>query len=224
VNERILLVEDDESLREAIDMVLKDAGFFVAEAIDGVAALDQFHKQPFDLVVLDVMLPEMDGLDVCRSIRRESNIPILMLTARATTTDVVVGIGADDYVTKPFEPEALVARMRALLRRASAEFPEEAMTFGPLVLSTEAHRLTKNGVEIELTMMELRLLHELMLHKNQVLTRDALLRRVWEYEYAGDSRMVDMAINRLRSKIEDNPANPRFIKTARGFGYRFETE
>lgn len=225
VDERILLIEDDASVREAVDLLLVDAGFNVQSAADGEEALAKFAAGEFDLVVLDVMIPKIDGLDVCRMVRRDSNVPIVMLTARSTTTDLVLGleIGADDYVVKPFEPDALIARIRALLRRVSGEsMTPPSISVGSVSIMAEAHRVVKDGEEINVTAIEFKLLCELAQHRNQVLTRDALLRRVWGYEYAGDSRMVDMAVNRLRTKIEDNPSEPRLIRTVRGFGYSFE--
>jgi two-component system response regulator MtrA len=224
VEERLLLVEDDASIREIATLGLQRAGFRVTATGDGRDGLMRFRHDPFDLVILDVMLPSLDGFDVCREIRKESRVPIVMLTARTDTTDVVVGLelGADDYVTKPFELPELVARVRAVLRRASADLPEPVLSVGGLDIDPKGYSVSKRGSEVSLTATEFRLLFELARRPGQVLTREVLLERVWNYDYLGDSRLVDMAIQRLRAKVEDDPASPRLIKTVRGVGYRFE--
>jgi two-component system response regulator MtrA len=222
VDATILLVEDDPSIREITKLGLKDAGFSVHTAADGEEALVHFrHDQP-DLVVLDVMLPKRDGFDVCRTIRAESSVPVVMLTARSDAIDVVVGLesGADDYVTKPFEMPILVARVRAALRRAQLMNPAETLTLGPLRIDVLGHRVTRDDIEIELTPTEFRLLVELARRPGQVFTREVLLDRVWGYSYLGDSRLVDVAIQRLRAKIEGDPEQPNLIETVRGVGYR----
>jgi two-component system response regulator MtrA len=222
VDATILLVEDDPSIREITKLGLQDAGFAVDTAADGAEALVHFrHDQP-DLVVLDVMLPKRDGFDVCRTIRAESSVPVVMLTARSDAIDVVVGLesGADDYVTKPFEMPILVARVRAALRRAQFMNPAETLTLGPLRIDVLGHRVTRDGVEIELTPTEFRLLVELARRPGQVFTREVLLDRVWGYSYLGDSRLVDVAIQRLRAKIEGDPEQSNLIETVRGVGYR----
>jgi len=222
VDATILLVEDDLSIREITKLGLQEAGFSVHTAADGDDALVRFrHDQP-DLVVLDVMLPKRDGLDVCRTIRSESSVPVIMLTARSDAIDIVVGLesGADDYVTKPFEMPILVARIRAALRRAQLLDPSETLTLGSLRIDVPGHRVTVNDAEISLTPTEFRLLLELARRPGQVFTREILLDRVWGYSYLGDSRLVDVAIQRLRAKIEPEPDSPELIETVRGVGYR----
>ncbi len=223
VNERILLVEDDVQLRRSIALVLRAAGMEVTEVGDGHEAVERFETDGADVVVLDVMLPGLDGFEVCSAIRRRSAVPIVMVTARDAPEDVVRGLelGADDYVAKPFEAAVLLARLRAVLRRASPQ-EEQALEVGDLRVDTGAWRAWRDGEELSLTATELRLLAELLRHAGQALTRDVLLERVWGYDYLGDSRLVDMAVKRLREKVEDAPAAPRRIVTVRGVGYRLE--
>ena len=217
----ILLVEDDASIREITKLGLVDAGFTVDTAADGDEALLRFRHDKPDLVVLDVMLPKRDGLEVCRTIRAESAVPVVMLTARSDAIDVVVGLesGADDYVTKPFEMPILVARVRAALRRAQLAEPAETVTLGPLHIDIPGHRVTLGDDEIGLTPTEFRLLVELARRPQQVFTREMLLDKVWGYSYLGDSRLVDVAIQRLRAKLNTDGA-PDLIETVRGVGYR----
>jgi DNA-binding response OmpR family regulator len=204
---------------------LTNAGFRVTTAPDGREALVHFHNSPFDLVILDVMLPELDGYEVCRQIRRESRIPIVMLSAKGDTVDIVVGLelGADDYVTKPFEMAELVARARAAVRRGSVEPEEPKLERGELEIDPAGFTVRRRGEEVRLTATEFRLLLELARRPGQVFTRELLLERVWNYEFLGDSRLVDVAVQRLRAKVEDDPRSPRYIATVRGVGYRFNT-
>jgi two-component system response regulator MtrA len=220
---RILLIEDDPSIREVTAIGLRGAGFAVSTANDGRDGLDRFAGEPFDLVLLDIMLPRMDGLEVCRQIRRTSTVPVVMLTARADTIDIVVGLeaGADDYVKKPFEVSELVARVRAALRRAGRSADDaERLHLGPLTIDVNGRTVARDDRDIPLTRTEFDLLVELARHSGQVLRRDVLLDRIWGYDYLGDSRLVDVAVGRLRAKIEADPSNPHLILTVRGAGYK----
>ena len=222
MHERVLVVEDDPSVRETATLLLERAGLRVTAAGDGREALERLATHHFDLVLLDVMLPVVDGFEVCRTIRQDSQVPIVMLTARADTADIVAGLdlGADDYLTKPFQGAELVARVRAALRRRSADPSGPRLHVGDLDIDAAGFRLTQAGRPVELTATEFRLLVELARNAERVVSREALLERVWGYDYLGDSRLVDMAVKRLRDKLGDDPRNPRYITTVRGAGYR----
>jgi two-component system response regulator MtrA len=227
VDARILLIEDDPSIREVTALGLRAVGFTVVTAADGVDGLERWRAERQDLVLLDVMLPRLDGLEVLRAIRHEATTPVVMLTARADTIDVVVGLetGADDYVRKPFEMPELVARVRAALRRRVAEptgATEEAETIelGGLRIDPAGRTVTLNGREVALTRTEFDLLLELARQPGRVLAREALLDHVWGYDFLGDSRLVDVAVGRLRAKVEADPASPTLIVTVRGAGYK----
>jgi two-component system, OmpR family, response regulator MtrA len=218
----LLFVEDDRSIREVTSLELEQAGFQVTACGDGREGLELFARQRFDLVLLDVMLPGVDGLEVCREIRRGHRTPIIMLTARSSTVDVVVGLelGADDYVCKPFQPAELVARVRAVLRRGQPVDVDAVVTVGDLLIDEAAFRVIRGRTELDLTATEFRLLSVLARRPGQVFTREMLLDLVWGYEYLGDSRLVNVAVQRLRAKLEDDPAHPALIATVRGVGYR----
>jgi len=224
VDERLLLVEDDASIREIVSIGLKAAGFRVVTAVDGRQGLASARSGGFDAVILDVMLPYLDGFEVCREIRKFSRVPAVMLTARTDLIDVVVGLesGADDYVKKPFELPELIARLRAVLRRAAAPADDTMIAAGLLQIDPAGFTVRRDGVELSLTATEFRLLVELARRPGQVFTRELLLQRVWDYEYLGESHLVDVAIQRLRAKVEDDPSHPTLIKTVRGAGYRLD--
>jgi two-component system, OmpR family, response regulator MtrA len=224
VNEHVLLVEDDPSIREVATLGLEQAGFRVTASGDGREGLLHFRQGSFDLVVLDIMLPSLDGFEVLREIRGESRAPVVMLSARDELHDIVVGLelGADDYVTKPFELPELVARIKAVLRRSAIAPTESVIAVDGLEIDPAAFSARREGEDLELTATEFRLLLELARRPKQVFTRELLLELVWNYDYLGDSRLVDVAVQRLRAKIEADPANPKLIRTVRGVGYRFD--
>ncbi len=220
---RVLLVEDDPSIREVTALGLTAGGFEVVTAEDGPSALARFRSDRPDLVLLDVMLPGLDGLTVCRMIRAESTVPVVMLTARTDAIDVVAGLeaGADDYVRKPFELPELLARLRVALRHTTpASTSAPVVRLGPLEIDEAAHTVRRRGTEIPLTHTEFRLLVALAGRPGRVLTREALLDEVWGYDFLGDSRLVDVAVQRLRARVEANPGNPELILTVRGAGYK----
>jgi two-component system response regulator MtrA len=223
VQAHVLVVEDDSSIREVAALGLEQAGFQVETSGDGREGLVQFRQGSFDLVLLDVMLPSLDGFEVLREIRGESSTPVVMLTARSELHDVVVGLelGADDYVTKPFELPELVARIKAVLRRSAADPGDAVIHTDGLEIDPAGFTVRRGGEELQLTATEFKLLLELARRPNQVFTRELLLELVWNYDYLGDSRLVDAAIQRLRAKIEDDPKEPKLIRTVRGVGYRF---
>ncbi len=218
----VLLVEDDPAARQGLELALRRLGYGVRPAGTGEAALHALGEGAADVVVLDVMLPGLDGFEVCRRLRRSSDVPVIMLTARSDDFDIVGGLeaGADDYVVKPVEPRVLDARIRAVLRRmARAGSPAE--TYGELVIDRASLIVRRDGREVSLTPIELRLLLVLSGSPRQVFSREQLLDLVWEHDYLGDSRLVDACVQRLRAKIETDTAEPRYIQTVRGFGYRF---
>ncbi len=226
---KILIVEDESSFSEAISFLLGKEGFETDVAENGRTALELFKSNAYDLVLLDLMIPEVSGIDVCRAIRTTSMVPIIMLTAKDSEVDKVVGLelGADDYVTKPYSSRELVARIKAVLRRGTAESLDAdtnsaIQVAGNIRMDVERHQVTVNGDLINLPLKEFELLEFLMRNEGRVLTRGQLIDRVWGGDYYGDTKTLDVHIKRLRSKIEVDPANPQLIQTIRGLGYKFE--
>ncbi len=222
MSDRVLVVEDDDTVRTLLRMLLEDEGLVVTEASSGALAVDRFDRSTFDLVLLDLRLPGMSGFDVCRHIRKAGDVPVIMVTAQHDSHDIVAGLelGADDYVTKPFNDRELIARVRVQLRRHRGVSPGERWTVGPLEISPEEGSVTRNGEELSLTRTEFQLLCHFARHPNRVWSRDQLLQQVWGYEHAGDGRVVDTHVARLRVKIEDDPSTPKLILTVRGLGYK----
>ena len=223
---RVLTVEDDERIRQSVKLALEDEGWVVEEATNGEDAIALFNRAPTDVVLIDIMLPGIDGFELCRNLRRTSDVPIVMVTARIDTHDVVAGLeaGADDYLTKPFAPKELSARIRALLRRARPSSPGHSrLVFGDLEIIPDEGKVLLADRELALTKTEFRLLCELAADPGGVFSREALLDKVWGYGYFGDGRLVDVHIRRLRMKVEQDPANPRHVVTVRGLGYRLQS-
>ena len=223
---RVLVVEDEESISDPLSYMLRREGFEVAVAGDGNTALAAFDRDGADLVLLDVMLPGLSGTEVCRQLRQKSNVAIIMVTARDSEVDKVVGLelGADDYVTKPFSSRELVARVRAVLRRGGEndELLGSAVEAGPVRLDVDRHVVVVDGAAITLPLKEFDLLELLLRNAGRVLTRGQLIDRVWGADYVGDTKTLDVHVKRLRSKIEPDPANPKYLVTVRGLGYKFE--
>ncbi|MFL5760133.1 MAG: response regulator [Thermomicrobiales bacterium] len=222
----VLIVDDEEIVREVVAKYLRQDGFDVEVAADGPAALKSFASTRPDLVLLDLMLPGIDGLEVCRRIRTQSNVPVIMVTAKGDEVDTIIGlgVGADDYVSKPFSPRELVARVKAVLRRATTPLPAEGdpLHFGAITIRPDRRQVEVAGDSVELTAREFDLLVFLANHPRQVFTRDELLDKVWDWAYASDGGTVTVHIRRLRQKIEADPERPRHIKTVWGVGYKFE--
>ena len=223
---KILVVEDESNLREPLVYLLEKEGYEVIEAEDGNVALEMFHSKGADLILLDLMLPGLSGNEVCREIRAESNVPIIMLTAKDTEIDKVVGleIGADDYVTKPYSTRELLARMKAVLRRqvGPEAVSDGLLTAGPVSMDTDQHTVTVDGEKIQMPLKEFELLELLLENVNRVLTRGQIIDRVWGSNYYGDTKTLDVHVKRIRSKIEDDPSRPKHLLTVRGLGYKFE--
>jgi DNA-binding response OmpR family regulator len=222
----LLLIEDDLAVQRVLSLALGQEGFILRATASGLDALRMVRDPDIEVVLLDLMLPDLDGLEVCRRIRRVSDVPLIMVTARSDSHDVVAGLeaGADDYIVKPFVAKVLAARIRALLRRADAEVSPEAaspvLRAGPLEIRPTEAVVLRDGEPVALTRTEFRLIVELASHVGEVVSRAELLQRVWEYDYLGDGRLVDVHVRRLRSKVEADPSNPRHLMTVRGFGYK----
>jgi two-component system, OmpR family, response regulator MtrA len=218
---RVLVVDDDPALAEMLTIVLRGEGFDTAVVGDGTRALPAVRELRPDVVLLDLMLPGMNGIDVCRAIRSESGVPIVMLTAKTDTVDIVLGLesGADDYIVKPFKPKELIARIRARVRRTETE-PAEQLAIGDVTIDVPAHQVTRAGEPIALTPLEFDLLVALARKPRQVFTREVLLEQVWGYRHAADTRLVNVHVQRLRSKVERDPEHPEVVLTVRGVGYK----
>ena len=224
--QKVLIVEDEPMVGEVVERYLRRDGYDVRTARDGAAGLRAFDSFEPDLVVLDVMLPEVDGMEVCRRIRADSQVPIIMLTARGEEIDKLLGLelGADDYVTKPFSPRELAARVKAVLRRASSspQAGAEALTFGDLKINARTRTVTSGNGPVQLTAREFDLLYYVASHRGQVFSRDQLMDAVWDYRFAGETGTVTVHMRRLRAKLEADPSRPRYLKTVWGVGYKFD--
>ena len=223
---RVLVVEDEESYSDALSYVLRKEGFEVAVADTGPAALEEFDRAGADIVLLDLMLPGLPGTEVCRALRTRSNVPVIIVSAKDTEVDKVVGLelGADDYVTKPYSPRELLARVRAVLRRGQdVELLPDTLEAGPVRMDVERHVVTVGGTEIRLPLKEFELLEMLLRNTGRVLTRGQLIDRIWGADYVGDTKTLDVHVKRLRSKLEKDPSNPQHLVTVRGLGYKFES-
>ncbi|MDY2941475.1 MAG: MtrAB system response regulator MtrA [Varibaculum sp.] len=218
---QILVVDDDEPLAEMIGIVLSSEGYEPTFCFSGSSAIETFHQSNPDLILLDLMLPDIDGIEVCRQIRQESNVPVIMLTAKSDTEDVVAGLeaGADDYIPKPFKPKELIARVKTRLRQTGSS-GEDDIDLGDVHIDLMAHEATRAGRQLNLTPIELGLLSVLARQPWKAFSREELLEEIWGYRHSGDTRLVNVHIQRLRSKIEDDPDDPKIIKTVRGVGYR----
>lgn len=222
---KILLIEDEDSIRESVAFLLEKEGFQVRQENDGLKGVKAFETEQADLILLDLMLPGIDGLEVCKQIRKSSNVPIIMLTAKDTELDKVLGLelGADDYITKPFSGRELTARVKAILRRVSEPIAHPEITeIGTVKIDPVQHKVIVRGVEIKLPLKEFDLLHYLSQNPGRVLTRNQLIDRIWGSDYFGDTKTLDVHIKRIRAKIEKDPANPEIIETIRGLGYKFK--
>lgn len=223
---RVLIIEDEESYRETIGFLLQREGFEVSAAADGAAGLAAYDRQGADIVLLDLMMPGLSGTEVCRQLRARGNVPIIMVTARDSEVDKVVGLelGADDYVTKPFSGRELVARIRAVLRRgAEVDLVTDVIEAGGVRMDVERHETTVRGIPVQLALKEFELLELLLRNSGRVLTRGQLIDRVWGPDYVGDTKTLDVHVKRLRAKVEVDPANPELLVTVRGLGYKFNS-
>ncbi|MEU6127596.1 response regulator transcription factor [Saccharopolyspora sp. NPDC047091] len=223
---RVLIVEDEESFADPLAFLLRKEGFTAAVAMTGQEALEEFDRNGADIVLLDLMLPGMSGTDVCKQLRQRSAVPVIMVTARDSEIDKVVGLelGADDYVTKPYSARELIARVRAVLRRGgeAEDLQPQVLEAGPVRMDVERHVVTVGGAETSLPLKEFDLLEYLLRNVGRVLTRGQLIDRVWGADYVGDTKTLDVHVKRLRSKLEPDPAEPQFLVTVRGLGYKFE--
>ena len=218
---KILIVEDDDALRETLEIGLRSNGFDVCQAANGLEAVPVFEKHKPDLVLLDLMLPGKNGIEICQEIRQSSGVPIIMLTARTDDNDMIRGLeaGADDYVTKPYKIEVLVSRIKARLRPIK-QVQHTIIKLGPVELDTLSHEVLRHGKKVSLTPLEYKLLLTLASHPNEVFSREMLLEQVWEYTYKADTRLVNVHVQRLRSKIEEDQEDPKLVITVRGWGYK----